>query len=233
MNRGVNYDNARFRIKLSHFTEQGYNLNGIVHAGANDGEEMYWYNFIDIYHIIAFEPLDGVFEKLEQDYPAAHCFKLALGNHDGTATLQVTYGDGKGSSIMDPNLDHPEVKANWTQGQAIVVGTQEIQVRRFKTWVEEHPEISLAPYDTLVLDTQGNEMDVLLGMEEYLRHFKYLCIELSATPIYAGETPGDEVARWLEFAGFTQDSPIVSHDDVFFVRHDIKPVSDRIYRGKA
>jgi len=76
-------------------------------------------------------------------------------------------------------------------------------------------------------------MEILLGMGKWLKQFKYLCIELSVTPVYKGETPGAEVAAWLKTQGFTLDSPIYEHNDCFFVRSDIKKESDQVYRGRC
>ena len=230
----LHYGTAKWRVKISHITEQGFDIEGIIHVGANNGEELPWYREMGIYHLVAFEPLDGIFEKLESDYPSVHCFKLALGNEDNDQKiLNIASGDAKGSSVFFPDLTHPEVTERWKHGQDRMVGTQVMKMRKFSTWAKEHPEIDLSNYDTIVMDTQGNEMEVLLGMEEYLQHFKFLSLELSYKPVYFGETSGEEVSDWLDEHGFIRDSPIFSHNDVFFIRKDIKSVSDRLYRGLA
>jgi len=120
-----------------------------------------------------------------------------------------------------------------------------VELVRFDTWAKKMNNtkytdeqgnahlIDLSQYDTLQLDTQGNEMEILLGMGKWLKQFKYLCIELSVTPVYKGETPGAEVAAWLKNQGFTLDSPIYEHNDCFFVRSDIKAESDQTYRGRC
>lgn len=237
---------AEERNKLSHFTVQGFDLSGVVQAGANDGEEIENFIRMGIDNLIAFEPLTSAFDILDERYgEQAHCFKLGLHDTNKVATLQVTDIDGKGSSIFETEWEHPEVKRNWNQGQAAIVGTEDIELVRFDTWAKQMNNkfyvnsrgqkrlINLAEYDTLQLDTQGNEMEILLGMGKYLKQFKYLCIELSVTPVYKGETPGAEVAAWLKTQGYTLDSPIYEHNDCFFVRSDIKPESDQTYRGRC
>lgn len=247
MNRSLpTFYEAEERNKLSHFTTQGYDLNGVVQAGANDGEEIENFIRMGVDHLIAFEPLSSAFQILEDRYgDKAHCFQLGLHNSNKMAELQVTAIDGKGSSIYDTEWEHPEVLRNWNQGQAAIVGTEEIELVRFDTWAKlmnntkyidkngNSHLIDLSQYDTLQLDTQGNEMEILLGMGKWLKQFKYLCIELSVTPVYKGETPGAEVAAWLKHQGFTLDSPIYEHNDCFFVRSDIKPKSDQVYRGRC
>lgn len=237
---------AEERNKLSHFTVQGFDLNGVVQAGANDGEEIENFIRMGIDNLIAFEPLVSAFDILQERYgDKAACFKLGLHDTNRMADLQVTAIDGKGSSILETEWEHPEVLKNWNQGQAAIVGTEEIELVRFDKWAKQFNNtkyedergnshiIDLSQYDTLQLDTQGNEMEILLGMGKLLKQFKYLCIELSVTPVYKGETPGSEVAAWLKGQGFTLDSPIYEHNDCFFVRSDIKPVSDQTYKGRC
>lgn len=236
MNRNLpTFYEAEERNKLSHFTVQGFDLNGVVQAGANDGEEIENFIRMGVEHLIAFEPLHSAFILLSDRYgDKAHCFKVGLHNKTAPAKLKVTAGDGKGSSIFDGVWDHPEVMRNWNQGQAAIVNEETIQLVRFDEWAKANSKVYKPElYDTLQLDTQGNEMEILEGMGDYLQHFKYLCIELSITPVYKGETPGHEVAAWLADKGFTLDSPIYEHNDAFFVRSDIKPTSDQIYRGRC
>lgn len=236
MNRALaTYNAAEERNKLSHFTVQGFDLNGVVQAGAGDGEEMASFINMGVEHLVAFEPLEKAFKPLKENFgELVHCYKLGLHDENKTAQLSVTIGDGKGSSIFETVWDHPEVVKNWNQGQAAVEGEEEIELVRFDWWAENMAEnIDLSQFDTLQLDTQGNEMEILKGMGQYLSQFKYLCIELSITPVYVGETPGAEVAAWLKEQGFTQDSPIYEHNDSFFVRSDIKPESDQQYRGRC
>lgn len=247
MNRNLpTFNEAEERNKLSHFTTQGFDLNGIVQAGANDGEEMENAVRLGVDYYIAFEPLKSAFRRLlKHDVPTTYArIQLGLHDKDTTADLQVTDIDGKGSSIYETVWDHPEVLKNWNQGQAAIVGTEKIKLVRFDEWFKKMSALvvpifideglfNINNFDTLQLDTQGNEMEILKGMGEYLKNFKYLCIELSVTPVYKGETPGSEVAKWLDTQGFTLDSPIYEHNDCFFVRKDIKPESDQTYKGRC
>lgn len=245
MNRSLpSFVEAEARNKLSHFTVQGFDLKGVIHAGANDGEEIHNYIRLGIDYIIGFEPMSGVFEKLQEDcirWPAEigifpkqlNVYKDALHNINGSMDLHRSVGDGKGSTLFDVNYEHEEVVKNWNQGQGMFEGDETVRVIRFATWLIQHPEVDIKNYDTLLLDTQGNEMEILIGMSDALKEFKYLCIELSTEPAYKQETPAAEVSAWLAERGFIQDSPLYSHNDAFFIRSDIKATSDQIYRGKC
>lgn len=245
MNRSTPmFAEAEARNKMSHFTVQGFDFNGIIHAGANDGEEIYNYMRFGIDHILGFEPLPAAWQlckdniekwkaELGVNPTVAACYPIALDNFNGEAELNITAGDGKGSSLLRPNYDHPEVKKNWTDGQDMIVDKKTVRVARLDSLIDGNNGIDWSQFDTLVLDTQGNEMEILEGMGEYLKQFKFLCIELSITPAYEGEITGPTVAAWLAERGFIQDSPELDHNDWFFVRSDIKATSDKVYRGKC
>lgn len=244
MNRALpTFEEAESRNKLSHFTVQGFDLNGVIHAGANDGEEIYNYLRFGIDYILGFEPLPAAWQLCRDNIKKWQaelgitpkfiaCYPIALDNFNGHAELNITAGDGKGSSLLRPNLEHPEVKKNWQDGQDMIVDKKEVRVDRLDSLVKNNP-IDWDQFDTLVLDTQGNEMEILEGMGDYLKQFKYLCIELSMTPAYEGEITGPTVAAWLKERGFILDSPELDHNDWFFVRSDIKAKSDKLYRGRC
>ena len=73
-----------------------------------------------------------------------------------------------------------------------------------------------SPYGTLVVDVQGMELETLEGFGEHLRHFTYLCIELSAKPVYDGEASAAEVINFLALYGFRQRTIVAEHADVVF-----------------
>jgi FkbM family methyltransferase len=245
MNRALaTYDEAEGRNKLSHFTCQGYDLNGVIQGGANDGEEIESFLKMGVEYLVGFEPLSSAYKVLDKNIdhwlslygitPAQlEIYMIGLHDKNEKQKLYVTDIDGKGSSIFETNWEHEEVMRNWNQGQAAIVGTETVKLQKFTTWAKQHPEVDLSNYDTLQLDTQGNEMEILKGMGDLLQGFKYLCIELSIYPVYKGETPGQTVCDWLDKQGFLQDSPLTAHNDVFFIRKDIKAVTDGNYRGRC
>lgn len=231
MTRDAGYHEAKYRVKISHYTEQGFDINGIIHVGANDGYEVAWYQKMGIENILCIEPLSTASDVFKDTYPDVPCLRIALSDYNGTAKLNVAVGDGKGSSLLDPIEDHPEVQAHWDQGQGIMVGEELVPVMRLDTLAVG--ALNIGDYDCLLLDTQGNELEVLKGCGDLLQQFKYLVVELSTDPVYDGEHPGQEVIDWLTARGFTQDSPLVPHDDVMMIRSDIKPTSDQTYQGLA
>jgi FkbM family methyltransferase len=217
--------------KITHFTQQGFTINGVIHAGMNDGEEVYSYQDLGVENILGFEPLPSAHGKAMHDHPDIYCAQIALSDKNGTDTLIVTKGDGKGSSIFKPILESEEIKKNW-RDNGIIIDHIKIKTERLDHYLDRNKDIHpIENYDCLVLDTQGNEWEVLHGVGEYLNNFKYLSIELSAVPVYENEHSAQEVIDYLKTEGFTQDSEIQAHNDIFFIRSDIKQTSNLIYRG--
>lgn len=222
--------------KITHFTEQGFTIRGIVHAGISDGEEIPSYLELGIkpQNILCFEPLKSAYDQFCKNYPKIYCENMGLHDRPVYMDLNVTEGDGEGSSIFKPITDHPEVVRNW-RDNSVVIGTQKAIFDRLDLCLSDtsYGYRNYAKFDCLVLDTQGNEWEVLHGCGDLLHNFKYISVELSKTPVYHGEHPGQEVIDWLVNQGYTQDTMLQSHNDVFFIRSDIKPKSDWTYYGLA
>ena len=197
------------RVKIGIFLERGYALKGgVVHIGANEGYEVQWYLALGLKPILCFEPLLEAAEKFWSRYKPddAHLELLALGNIDGEALLHVTPGDGQGSSTL-PGLP-PEYRE---------VATEIVQMARFWTWARGNL-YEPSHYDTLVIDTQGTELDVLRGMDDYLESFRFLNIECSLEPVYRGGARAEEVIVYLARYGFKPITPVERHTDILFVK---------------
>lgn len=201
------YQAAKDRVKIGFFTEKGYDIRGVIHVGANDGYEVPYYLHMGIKNVLCFEPLAEARYEFKSRNPTVECVHYALGNYDGTGSLCVTPGDGKGSSFLPlPKWD-------------TVVRTDTVEMVRFATIADA--VWKQGDYNCLVVDVQGMELDVLRGMDDHLKKFDFLSIECSQEPIYKGEAPADEVVRFLDRMGFQQDSPIQPHDDVMFINRAV------------
>lgn len=206
------------RAKIAWFSDEGHALRGVVHIGANDGEEISWYLHRNHRPVLAFEPHPEPFAELQRMYGAPHgviCVNVALGDADGDLVLQVPEdGDTKHSSKYPPVPTDGEPHA-WTLVPNAT--TLAVPLRRFDSWAQETC-IDLSPFDVLVVDVQGMELEVLRGMGRCLDGFRYLNIECSERAMYEGEASAQEVIDWLRAQGFEQQTPIETHDDILFLR---------------
>jgi FkbM family methyltransferase len=206
------------RAQVAHFVDEGHEVHGVVHVGAHDGAECAWYVTNGHVPVIAFEPQPEPFADLQALYGGPHgviCVPVALGAEDGEMTLHVPEdGNTERSSRYTPIPTDGEAHA-WTLIPPRASTT--VPLRRFDSWVRE-TGIDLAPFDVLVVDAQGMELEVLRGMGDHLAGFTYLVVECSERPVYDGEAPAQEVVDWLAEQGFEPQTPVCVHDDIMFLR---------------
>jgi FkbM family methyltransferase len=192
-------------VKIGHFVRKGGKIRGVVHVGANDGEEIPFYLALGAQKVMAFEPLAQHARLPNQFDKRVWFWPIALGDGNYSKVLNVSEGTGKGSTF----LQEIDTGYQW-------VDRQFANVRRF-----DHLYIDLAPYNVLVVDVQGMELEVLKGFGKQLQAFDFLNIECSAVPLYVGEAPASAVIDYLSLQGFEQDTPIQAHDDIMFIRKGV------------
>jgi FkbM family methyltransferase len=203
------------KVAIGRFLRLGLPIHGIVHVGANDGQEVEYYLQVGIKRILCFEPLLEAFEKFHGKYghiPGVLIKLCALANFDGQAEFKVTQAEGCGSSLLDPLIQAEDMPLHY-----VVEARRTVHVSRFDTLVTE-AEVDPSLYNCLVVDVQGMELPVLQGFGSHLLDFDCLCVECSGKPIYVGEVEAEAVLDYLGHFGFRAISPIQDHGDVLFVR---------------
>ena len=197
------------------FTHEGYNVRGVIHVGANEGQEMHWYLSHKLLPMVCFEPHPDAYNRLVEkwsgwsdDVTFVNC---ALGNEDGELTMRVPEdGDDEKTSSLIPI---PTPGHGWTE--VPMADVLRVPVRRFDSWAKESG-VYLEAYNALAIDVQGMELQVLEGFGDLLQHFEFLAVEVSRVPVYEGEPSADEVIAWLAERGYHQETPVEDHLDVLF-----------------
>lgn len=197
---------------------------GVIHVGANDGEEFVYYKSMGIKNLCGFEPLKKPFKQFQIDHPDVLKFQLGWGAASGRYGINVTENDKASSilSVVDIEGDwreHPVFK-DWNMGQWPVVGKEIIEVVEYGKWMKKEQPYNPEDYNFLNMDIQGMELIALRGMGKQLDYFDALVIECSEEPVYVGEEPATEVVDWLKGKGFIQASPLKLHGDILFLRED-------------
>lgn len=189
---------------------------GIIHVGANDGAEIDWYIDRGLSPVLCLEPNPAALRRGEErwhDEESVSFVGLALGAEDYWLDLYVPAdGDDEKTSRY---LAVPTPGHDWTSVPA--ADTIRAMQVRFDGLMQSMP-INLSQFGTLVVDVQGMELEVLEGFGVYLQAFRYLCVELSESPMYDGEAPAAEVIKFLAERGFRQETPVEPHNDVCFSR---------------
>ncbi|WP_246398591.1 FkbM family methyltransferase [Mycobacterium vicinigordonae] len=150
--------------------------------------------------IVSFEPLSGPYAILERRAstdPRWECHRSALGDSDGTISINVAGNAGESSSVLPMLKSHQEAypPANY-------VGTEEVPVRRLDSVAAD----ILQPSDVafLKIDVQGFEKEVLAGGGETIQNYcAGIQLELSFLPLYEGGTLIREALDIAASLGFT------------------------------
>lgn len=147
--------------------------------------------------LISFEPVSAAFEALSKQASkdqAWQCLRMAVGSHDGTASLNVA--DNLVSSSVLPMLQaHREAAP-----QSRYVRTEEVPMRSLDSLAMD----VFQQQDTiwLKLDVQGYERSVLEGAKKFLSSVQAIEVELSLQPLYEGQTLYLQMIEFFRDRGF-------------------------------
>jgi FkbM family methyltransferase len=165
--------------KLAHPRSFLRKVNGLIHIGANIGQERSLYAEYDL-RVAWIEPIPDVFDQLSENlkpFTKQRAYRYLLANEDGREyVFHVTDNAGVSSSIL-PLAKHREM---WPE----VGYAKEIKIcgTTFGTFVEKE-QLRLADYQALVLDTQGSELMILKGAKDLLACFRFIKVEVAMSPI--------------------------------------------------
>jgi FkbM family methyltransferase len=161
--------------------------------------------------IVSFEPLAGPFSDLQNNASKDSlwdCRRYALGDVDGTISINVAGNSGESSSVLPMLKSHQDVfpAANY-------IGAEEVPIRRLDTVV---PEV-LRPADRIFLkiDVQGFEKQVLAGSKSAVTdRCVGMQLELSFLPLYEGGMLIREALDLAYSLGFTLTGMLPCFTDI-------------------
>lgn len=159
-----------------------YNVNpkGVLHVGANVGEEAPVYLELGIKRQVWIEANPEIYEKLKANI-SSNSEAVALLNCIGdiqneNVVFHVSNNEGQSSSILELGT-HAIVHPSVTYIQEIKMKAVRIDTLR--------PEI-LEELDLLNIDLQGAELKALKGMGELLYQFNWAYLEVNKEELYVG-----------------------------------------------
>jgi len=147
--------------------------------------------------LVSFDPLSAALPLLRRRAAADHDWQvvpIGLGDFDGQATINVA-GNSESSSLLGMLPLHTDVLP-----VAGYVGTETVTIRKLDSIIGEHA----APGQPLFvkMDAQGFEKKILDGAAGSLAAIAGFQIELSPSPLYAGEATLAEMVQYLADRGF-------------------------------
>lgn len=175
-------------------------ISGIVHIGANTGQERETYAKFDL-DVIWIEPIPKVFEQLIDNikvHKKQSAFQTLLTDVDNQAyQFNIANNNGASSSIL-PLKQHKEIWPDVHFNQTISLKSKTLAS------LFEQEKINPSKYQGLVLDTQGSELLVLKGSLPLLKYFKFIKTEVADFEAYEGCCQLKEVNDFMISNGFKE-----------------------------
>lgn len=206
-----------------------HNVDVVIDAGANSGQYATGLRQADFDgRIISFEPLSKPFVRLARNSsadPKWDCRQCALGDVDGTITMNVAGNAGASSSILPMLQSHRDAFP-----QANYVGVEDVAIRTLDRVAPEFLRQSDAAF--LKIDVQGFEKQVIAGGASTINdRCVGIQLELSFVALYEGGLLIQEALDLVDSLGFAlaglapgfvdvRNGRMLQADGVFFRAED-------------
>jgi FkbM family methyltransferase len=175
-------------------------LTGVIHVGANTGQERNVYAKYNL-DVVWIEPIPEIFEKLTdnlKEYSRQCAYQYLVTDKDeGEYEFHISNYEGQSSSILNLH-EHKDIWPDvyFQRNIALTSITLVSCVRKEK--------IELEKYDALIIDTQGSELLVLKGAEDLLQAFLYIKLEAPDFEAYEGCPRVADIEEFLLSHGFRE-----------------------------
>lgn len=202
--RKLGYEIAKFTPTTNALSRrlqliQHYQIDLLLDVGANVGQFGRGMRRLGYKgRIVSFEPLSSAYAeliKLAQRDPLWDSFKIALGDFDGMAEINVSM-DSQSSSMLGILPSHTNRSAS-----AAYSSKESITVQKLDTVFGQLVQASRSIY--LKIDAQGFEKRIIEGARNSLPHITGIQMEVSIIPLYQDECLLPEMLKLMDEAGYT------------------------------
>jgi FkbM family methyltransferase len=196
---------------------------GVLHVGAHMAEESKSYNAHNWGHVYWVEAQpDLAFALAENLDPKTNTVIQAVAWSESGITLNFNIAsNGQSSSILELGT-HAESYPEITYINRIKVQTSRLD--------EVLPEEVFC--DFLTLDVQGSELEVLIGLGQYIKQFKWIYTEINLEEVYKGCATSKELDSFLSNFGFlrvqTRWVAYKGWGDALYIHSSLKPAKSLI-----
>lgn len=175
---------------------------GVVHIGANSGQERELYNSYGV-NVVWVEPIPDIFETLQnniRNYPKQKAYKELITDVNGkNYEFNIANNNGASSSILDFK-EHKELFPDVQYGSKVNLTSITL------TKLFEQENIPLDNYQALIMDTQGSELLVLKGAIPILNAFTFIKLEVPDFEAYKDCCQVIDVEAFMKENGFAEVS---------------------------
>ena len=179
-----------------------HDVSGVIHVGANSGQERDFYNNFGL-QVIWVEPIPEVFSELKKNiigFAKQRAFQALVTDVDGKEyQFHISNNSGASSSI----LEFKQHKDIWPD----VSYTTSISLKSVTlASLLEKEKVDQRGYQALVMDTQGSELLVLQGSIPILENFKYIKTEVPNFESYEGCCQLADINSFMKESGYIEIS---------------------------
>lgn len=185
-------------LKLTQLKEKNnLEINGIIHVGIHWAEEHNSYIDMGVKKLLYFEADPHNYEICKsyiQNTPEdcqVELLNIALGDNNDTMMFNISSNDSESSSFLKPKI-HLE-QYPWIEFSKQI----EVKLHRLDDVIEKSEQ-----YNTLVIDVQGFELNVLKGSAETLKNIKYIMTEVNVQEMYENCCLLSDLDDYLSGFGF-------------------------------
>lgn len=189
-----------------------YNIKpkGILHIGGNIGEEAPIYLELGITRQVWIEANPDIFLKLKRNIsnnPDALAYCFAAGDENKRTTLHIANNNGQSSSVLElgtHKIQHPDVHY-----------VEDIEVDMMRC-----DGFEFYGCDFLNIDAQGFELNILKGLGDKIKQFKWAYLEVNNAEVYKGCAQIDSVDLFMIANGFrrVETKWVGSWGDALYIR---------------
>ncbi len=197
-------------------------IRGVVHIGANIGEERQTYIDHSIEKVAWFEADPSTYEVLKTNVSSLRghtAYNLLLADVDNKEVeFQVTsnkYGASSSMLELDKHLiHHPHVT---------VIGKKKLKTSRFDTFVNGS-ELDMNDFNFLNIDVQGAELLVFKGAGDLMKYFDYVMTEINVAHLYKNCALLPQLDAFFENIGMFRLDTTMTHrewGDALYVKKTV------------
>lgn len=177
-------------------------ISGVVHVGANIGQEREIYNQYGL-SVIWIEPIPQVFEQLKsniKEYKHQQAVQALITDIDNKEyEFHIANNNGASSSIFELK-DHRNIWPSVDYQESILLKSTTL------TSLFKKELLDISKYQALIMDTQGSELLVLKGSLPILKHFNYIKTEVADFESYEGCCTLYQMVDFMLEHGYTEYS---------------------------
>jgi FkbM family methyltransferase len=197
------------------FPKYGIKPKGVLHVGANVGEEASVYLDLGVHRQIWIEANPEIFSILTQkvlslpgqfDNNQLFFCNFCIGDIDGEdVTFNISNNGSQSSSIFEfgtHSIAHPEVKyVSHIKMKTSRIDTVFNNLNQSKN-LRGYNSFDSSVFDFLNIDLQGAELKALRGMGDLLHQFKWAYLEVNKEELYKGCPMVEDLDLYLLGFGF-------------------------------